>query len=113
MTDLDDSSPSRSRSRARQLKERLIEEIAPSIAKQMDGMFIKFSAWLPSWVNLAYFDKHGYFVLADIYQDTNLVWIWDHGQWMFFDGRNPYRVYHFLNFYMNHNGYWDFVVARK
>ena len=119
MTDMDSPSHSRSRSRSREramakaLQEKIMTDMSPYIAQQMDDKFMQFSKWIPPWVNLAFVSDEATMVLSDIFQDTGLGWQWYCNQWVFWKKyKNSPHVY-LLSWYMDTSGYWDYVVVQK
>ena len=118
MTDMDSSSHSRSRSRSREramakdLQDRIMENMAPYIAQEMDNKFMQFSKWIPPWVNLAFITEDAIMVLSDIFQDERLGWRWYFNQRMFWKMYDPAQKIYFLNWYMDSYGSWDFFVVQ-
>ena len=119
MTDMDSSSHSRSRSRSREramakdLQDKIMKDIAPYIAQEMDDKFMQFSKWIPPWVNPAFITEEAIMVLSDIFQDKRLGWRWYYNQWVFWKKYDPAQKIYFLNFYMDRYGSWDFFVVQK
>ena len=111
-----DASRSRSRSASseianrRDLRNRLIEDIAPFIARDIENRFMELSTWIPADVNPVFIRPASMSRITRIFTTQRLRWSWYERRWWFWDPEAINPVYYKITYIQETTGYWNITV---
>ena len=92
------------------LRDRLIEDIAPFIARDIENRFMEMATWIPSGVNPVYIRPASMSRITRIFTDQRFRWSWYGGRWWFWDHEAINHVYYKITYIQELTGYWNITV---